>query len=140
MNILILKGLTLPDVSDEQLERMRKAAGPGSVITIVESMDEAVGAAAEVEIILGFISRKLFAAAPRLRWVHAIASGVDFFLFPEFRDSDVILTGEKGLVGSHLADHAFGLLRVRSRQRSSSGPACGAFAVSFASASSSSKG
>ena len=42
--------------------------------------------------------------------MHAIASGVDGFLYPAFRDGDVILTGEKGLVGGHLADHGFGLL------------------------------
>ena len=42
--------------------------------------------------------------------MHAIASGVDGFLYPAFRDSDVILTGEKGLVGGRLADHGFGLL------------------------------
>jgi D-3-phosphoglycerate dehydrogenase len=31
-------------------------------------------------------------------------------LFPAFVDSDIVLTSEKGLVGEHLADHAFGLL------------------------------
>ena len=31
-------------------------------------------------------------------------------MFPEMVDSDVSLTGEKGLVGPHLADHAFALL------------------------------
>ena len=116
MNILVITGLTLPQVSDEQLARIRDAAGPGAKLTVVANMDEAERAAADAEVILGVISPRLFAAAPRLRWVHAIASGVDFLLFPEFRDSDVILTGEKGLVGSHLAEHAFGLLLALTRQ------------------------
>ena len=51
-----------------------------------------------------------------LRWVHSNTSGVDFFLFPEFVESDVLLTSEKGLVGEHLADHAFGLLLMLTRQ------------------------
>jgi phosphoglycerate dehydrogenase-like enzyme len=37
-------------------------------------------------------------------------------MYHEFRDSDVILTSEKGLVGEHLADHAFGLLLTLTRQ------------------------
>jgi phosphoglycerate dehydrogenase-like enzyme len=37
-------------------------------------------------------------------------------MYPELRDSDVILTSEKGLVGEHLADHAFGLLLLLTRQ------------------------
>lgn len=35
---------------------------------------------------------------------------MDVMLFPEMVASQVILTSEKGLVGEHLADHAFGLL------------------------------
>src|SRR5262249_15229633 len=58
----------------------------------------------------------LFAASSSLRWVHATASGVDGFLYPAFRDSDVVLTGEKGLVGGHLADTGFGLLLAFTRR------------------------
>ena len=68
------------------------------------------------DVILGFVPHALFQAAPRLRWVHAIASGVDAFLYPEFTASTVLLTSEKGLVGEHLADHAFGLLLMLTRQ------------------------
>jgi phosphoglycerate dehydrogenase-like enzyme len=57
----------------------------------------------------------LFEACTALRWVHATASGVDGFLYPAFRDSDVMLTGEKGLVGGHLADTGFGLLLALTR-------------------------
>jgi phosphoglycerate dehydrogenase-like enzyme len=71
---------------------------------------------ADTEIIFGFIPERLFQAAPRLRWVHAIASGVDMFLYPAMKESKVILTGEKGLVGGHLADTGFGLLLGLTRQ------------------------
>jgi phosphoglycerate dehydrogenase-like enzyme len=59
---------------------------------------------------------KLLEASAALRWVHATASGVDGFLYPAFRDSDIVLTGEKGLVGGHLADHGFGLLLAVTRR------------------------
>ncbi|MCZ6504174.1 MAG: D-2-hydroxyacid dehydrogenase [Gammaproteobacteria bacterium] len=70
----------------------------------------------DAEVIFGFVPKSLFDAAPNLRWVHAIASGVDAFLYSEFVESDVLLTSEKGLVGEHLADHAFGLLLMLTRQ------------------------
>ncbi len=66
--------------------------------------------------ILGFIPQPLFDAAPELRWVHCIASGMDMFLYPDMKASPVILTGEKGLVGGHLADTGFGLLLALTRQ------------------------
>jgi phosphoglycerate dehydrogenase-like enzyme len=67
-------------------------------------------------VILGFIPKPLFDAAPKLRWVHCIASGMDMFLYPEMKASPVVLTGEKGLVGGHLADTGFGLLLALTRQ------------------------
>jgi phosphoglycerate dehydrogenase-like enzyme len=116
VNILVLLGLTLPELSEGDLEKIRAAAAPGSTLKVAPSVRDAVAAAAEVEVILGFIPEALFHAAPRLRWVHAIASGVDMFLYPAMRNSHVVLTGEKGLVGGHLADTGFGLLLALTRQ------------------------
>src|SRR5262249_52862925 len=96
VNILVLLGLTLPEVSEGDLAKIRAAAPPGSTIRVVPNVRDAIAAASEVEVILGFIPEALFHAAPRLRWVHAIASGVDMFLYPAMRDSHVVLTGEKG--------------------------------------------
>ena len=116
VNILVLLGLTLPEVSEGDLAKIRAAAAPDSTIRVVPNVRDAITSAADVEVILGFIPEALFHAAPRLRWVHAIASGVDMFLYPAMRDSHVVLTGEKGLVGGHLADTGFGLLLALTRQ------------------------
>jgi phosphoglycerate dehydrogenase-like enzyme len=110
VNIQVILGLTLPEISDADVGRIREAAGAGSTVTVFERVRDAVPKAGDVDVIFGVCPEPLFRAAPNLRWVHAIASGVDAFLYPAFRDSDVILTGEKGLVGGHLADHGFGLL------------------------------
>jgi phosphoglycerate dehydrogenase-like enzyme len=116
VTILIVLGLTLPEVSDGELAQIRAAAPPGSNVRVARGVREAIASAADAEIILGFIPEPLFAAAPRLRWVHAIASGMDMFLYPAMRDSAVVLSGEKGLVGGHLADTGFGLLLALTRQ------------------------
>ncbi|MXX44439.1 MAG: D-2-hydroxyacid dehydrogenase [Acidimicrobiales bacterium] len=110
LNVLVTKTLTLPDVSPDDEAAIRDAAGPGAVVNIVDRPRDGVPLAADAQVILGIVPQWLFDAAPKLRWIHATASGVDMFMYPRFLDSDVVLTGEKGLVGSHLADHAFGLL------------------------------
>lgn len=116
VTILVLLGLTLPAISEAELARIRDAAPPGSTVRVANGLREAIALAADAEIILGFIPEPLFSAAPRLRWVHAIASGMDMFLYPAMRDSSVVLSGEKGLVGGHLADTAFGLLLALTRE------------------------
>jgi phosphoglycerate dehydrogenase-like enzyme len=115
MKILIIPGLTLPEVSSQDLARVQAAAGPDAEV-LVTDIKGAHDEVADADVVLGIVPESLFARARRLRWVHAIASGVDMFLYPEFRNSEVVLTSEKGLVGSHLADHGFGLLLMLTRQ------------------------
>jgi phosphoglycerate dehydrogenase-like enzyme len=115
MKILLIPGLTLLGFSDEHVARIRAAAAPEDEV-IVTTQAEAVQHAADAEVIFGSVPLELFRAAPKLRWAQATSAGVDSFLYPEFRDSDVVLTSEKGLVGEHLADHGFGLLLMLTRQ------------------------
>ncbi|MEE3183852.1 MAG: D-2-hydroxyacid dehydrogenase [Pseudomonadota bacterium] len=114
MKILIIPGLTLPSVADDDIERIRIAGGSAEVV--VSALEDAIKQVGDTEVVLGLLSKKMFLASNRLKWVHAIASGVDMFLYDEFVSSGVILTSEKGLVGEHLADHGFGLLLMLTRQ------------------------
>ncbi len=114
MKILIIPGLTLQEVTETDLARIRSAAGDADIV--VSDHREAIRHIADADVVLGFVTRDMFLAARRLRWVQSISSGVDAFLYDEFRDSDVVLTSEKGLVGEHLADHGFGLLLMLTRQ------------------------
>ena len=116
MNVLIIKGLTLPTVTGAELAAIAAAAGQDAKVTMVESVKEAAAVSGDVEVVLGVMPPRLFADMAALRWVHATASGVDMFMYPEFVASDVVLTGEKGLVGGHLADTGFGLLLALTRQ------------------------
>ena len=113
MKVLIIPGLTLREVSPADLRRIREA---GAEEVVVSNPRDAIKDIADSDVVLGHVSREIFSAARKLRWVHAISSGVDSFLYDEFKASDVVLTSEKGLVGEHLADHAFGLLLMLTRQ------------------------
>ncbi len=115
MKVLIIPGLTLPEVPQADLERLRTIVGHNGEVVVTDHRN-AKGHAADAEVILGFVNPELFEASPRLRWVQSISSGVDMFFYPQFIDSDVVLTSEKGLVGEHLADHGFGLLLMLTRQ------------------------
>jgi len=116
VNVLVMKGLTLPEVTEDDLAHIQDAAGADALVTVVDGMREAFPVVPDCDVLLGFLTPKLFEAATALQWVHATASGVDGFLFPAFRDSKVLLTGEKGLVGGHLADTGFGLLLAITRR------------------------
>ena len=115
MKIVIIPGLTLPEVSDSNLASIQQAAGKDAEVVIC-TPDSAHNEISDTDVVLGFVSQRMFKMAARLRWVHAIASGVDAFLYPDFVNSEVVLTSEKGLVGEHLADHGFGLLLMLTRQ------------------------
>ena len=114
MKIVIIPGLTLQRVAETDLARIRRAGGGAEVV--VAEPQTAIAEIVDADVVLGLVTRPMYLAAKALRWVHAIASGVDSFLYDEFRRGEVILTSEKGLVGEHLADHAFGLLLMLTRQ------------------------
>jgi len=114
MKIVIVPGLTLREVSAEDLARIRDAGGGADVV--VADATEAETEIADADVVFGYVSRRMYLGAQNLRWVHAISSGVDAFLYDEFKNGEVILTSEKGLVGEHLADTGFGLLLMLTRQ------------------------
>ena len=115
LKILIIPGLTLTKIPEQSVISLESAAGTDSEIVISEYAD-AHRHIGDADIVLGIVTPKLFSAAKKLRWVQSISSGVDSVMYPEFINSDDLLTSEKGLVGEHLADHAFGLLLALIRQ------------------------
>ncbi|MDH3694804.1 MAG: D-2-hydroxyacid dehydrogenase, partial [Gammaproteobacteria bacterium] len=45
-----------------------------------------------------------------LRWIHWCGAGVDAVLFPELRDSDVVLTNSRGVFDQAMAEYVLGLI------------------------------
>jgi phosphoglycerate dehydrogenase-like enzyme len=69
----------------------------------------------DADAIFGTINPQLFHAAHKLRWVQIYSAGVETYRFPEFIQSDIILTNCKVIQGPEIADHALALLLALTR-------------------------
>lgn len=70
---------------------------------------EVLRAIADAEVYFGFgFTRDLFAAAPRLRWVHSAAAGVTSLLFDELVASALVVTNSAGIMGDPIAELVLG--------------------------------
>jgi phosphoglycerate dehydrogenase-like enzyme len=115
VKILIVTGMTFPEVTEDELKEIYVASGEGDIV-IANSSEEAAPHWVDAEVALGTLNAETFRTAKNLRWLQSTAAGADMLMYPEMKQSDVMLTGEKGLVGDHLSDHAFALLLSLTRQ------------------------
>ncbi|MDE0401391.1 MAG: D-2-hydroxyacid dehydrogenase [Candidatus Poribacteria bacterium] len=65
---------------------------------------------ADVDILFGHLGEDAIPEATALRWVHQPHAGVEGFMYPAFKASEIILTNCRGLYGTQIAEHAFALL------------------------------
>src|SRR5713226_2040692 len=91
-----------------------QAAAP-NVTFVTPKPAEMPAQAADADAILGTISPELFRAAKKLKWVHIYSAGVETYRFPEFINSNVMLTNGKIIQGPEISDHAFALLLALTR-------------------------
>ncbi len=114
MKLLVMPGQNLSPLSKQQVNRIFDL--DNELDLIEASGEEAIRQVRDADVVFGSVNQEMFAGCTRLKWVHATTAGVGTFMFREFIESDVVLTSEKGLVGHHLADHAFSLLLMLTRQ------------------------
>jgi len=93
-----------------------QSVSPG--VTVVDgSADQKklIEQVADADAIFGRINPALFRAAKKLKWVQIYSAGVETYRFPEFINSNVVLTNCKILQGPNIADRAFSLLLALTR-------------------------
>jgi len=83
----------------------------GIDFVVSDDVDTLRAAAADAEVLLvapraGALLREVFPAATHVRWIHALAAGVESLLFDELRASDVPLTNARGLFADALGEFA----------------------------------
>lgn len=67
-------------------------------------------------LIAGTFDEDILKKARRLKWVHTLAAGVDRLLFPEFVESDIVLTNSSGVHPIPISEHVFGMMLMFSRK------------------------
>jgi len=75
----------------------------------------------DAEILLGWdfkagSLRDAWNSTKTLRWIHWCGAGVDAVLFPELRDSDVVLTNSRGVFDQAMAEYVLGLIIAMTKQ------------------------
>ncbi|RJP23937.1 MAG: MBL fold metallo-hydrolase [Candidatus Omnitrophota bacterium] len=108
-NKILVRGI------DADKIRALKLVAPNVEFVKADSNREVLEKIADVDGMLGFIDEEQFKAAKKLRWVHSIMAGVNGYLFPEFVNSDVVLTNARGMHGAPIADHVIGMTLMFSK-------------------------
>jgi phosphoglycerate dehydrogenase-like enzyme len=102
-------------VPDEILAQLR-ARFPAVEFEAVDDDARLAPALGDAEAFFGFnFPRDLFAAAPRLRWVHSASAGIEANLFPALVASDVVLTNATGMHTDGIPEHCLALMLALAR-------------------------
>jgi phosphoglycerate dehydrogenase-like enzyme len=70
----------------------------------------------DTDIFVGYSLRaEQLAHAKKLKWIHSTAAGVAQLMYPELRDSGVVVTNPSGVFSPAMAEHTMGLLLALAR-------------------------
>jgi len=65
----------------------------------------------DTDIFVGYLLRpEQFRSAVRLKWIHSTAAGVAQLLYPEIRNSEIVLTNASGVHADPMAEHIVGMM------------------------------
>ncbi|HXH67844.1 MAG TPA: D-2-hydroxyacid dehydrogenase, partial [Candidatus Limnocylindrales bacterium] len=71
----------------------------------------------DTDIFVGYSLRpKQLADAKKLKWIHSTAAGVAQLMYPELRDSGILVTNPSGIFSVPMAEHTIGLLIALARK------------------------
>src|SRR3984957_201335 len=70
----------------------------------------------DTDIFVGYSLRaEQLAGAKKLKWIHSTAAGVAQLMYPELRDSGILVTNPSGIFSVPMAEHAIGMLIALAR-------------------------
>ena len=71
----------------------------------------------DTDILVGFsLRREQFASAGKLKWIHSTAAGVGQLMYPELRESGIVVTNARGIHSRPMAEHTLGMIIAMSRR------------------------
>ncbi|MDP2643329.1 MAG: D-2-hydroxyacid dehydrogenase [Desulfobacterales bacterium] len=110
--------LTLPEAVVDSYEQALKARFPDVHIQAVRERQAAAKAIADADILLTFgpmMTDKVVQNAPRLKWIHALGTGLDGIIDLASLDPGVRISSTRGIHGAAMSEMAFLLMLALSR-------------------------
>jgi phosphoglycerate dehydrogenase-like enzyme len=101
-------------VTDAAMHEYRGAA-PGVKIVVAKSPGDLAREVVDADGVVGGVNPEQFRAAKKLKWVQVYSAGVEAYRWPEFLNSNVVLTNCKVVQGPTIADHAMAMLLAFTR-------------------------
>lgn len=101
--------------SEAGLEDLREAA-PGVEVVAAADPETALREVVDADALIGVPDDAMIKAGKNLKWVQVYSAGVERYLFPSLRESDIVLTNAKVIQGPNVADQAMALLLVLTRK------------------------
>src|SRR5262245_35315410 len=91
---------------------------PELTVEVALELEDAVAAIPKADIFMGFganLSRDFFRVAPRLKWVHALGTGVDGIVDSPHLAKDVLVTATRGIHGVPMSEAALMMMLALAR-------------------------
>jgi phosphoglycerate dehydrogenase-like enzyme len=89
---------------------------PRMNVVHVSNVERLPAELADADIFVGSVLRPAqFAAAKKLKWVHSTSAGVGQLMYPELRNSGVVVTNASGIFSVPMAEHTIGLILALAR-------------------------
>jgi D-2-hydroxyacid dehydrogenase (NADP+) len=91
---------------------------PELTVEVALKLEDAVAAIPKADIFMGFganLSRDFFRVSPRLKWVHALGTGVDGIVDSPHLAKDVLVTATRGIHGVPMSEAALMMMLALAR-------------------------
>ncbi|HEX6851353.1 MAG TPA: D-2-hydroxyacid dehydrogenase [Candidatus Polarisedimenticolaceae bacterium] len=109
------KKVVAPGSDPARLAFLREAL-PGVEVVGASSAEEAAAAAPGAEVVLGFCTPAVVAAAKDLKWIQVMSAGVEHCVsIPEVRERKLVITNMQRVMGPVIAEHVIGMALALNR-------------------------
>jgi phosphoglycerate dehydrogenase-like enzyme len=90
---------------------------PAMNVVHLPNYDHIVDELPSTDILVGFsLRREQFPSAKKLKWIHATAAGVGQLMYPELRESGIVLTNARGIHSIPMSEHTLGMIIALARR------------------------
>ena len=107
------KKIVAVELTAAEVTTLQSAASGVTIVPVTNN--RLMAEVADADAILGTINPALIRAGKKLKWVQSYSAGVETYLSPEMKASDIVLTNAKIIQGPNIADHAMALLLAFTR-------------------------